>query len=332
MGASAWAVGAGLLAGLVFATTAPAQSPPPAPPAPAPPLGRIAAGVSIAGVPVANLTGNEARAAVLSQVVAPKQAPIIAVFRGRRIAISPVKAGYAADVRYAVRAALKFGRGRPLVPAVDVPLRETVKLRKVRGILRFHARRLDLAPRDAAVAFAGTRPVARKPRLGVRMRMGRAARIVRRAILVRDRNVLALPSRRVRPAVTSIPPAILIERNRFRLTLFRNGRSRSFGVAVGQPAYPTPTGSYEIVTKQVDPTWFPPSSPWAAGLGPVPPGVSNPLGTRWMGTSAPGIGIHGTPLPGSIGTAASHGCIRMRIPDAEYIFSRIEIGTLVKIV
>jgi lipoprotein-anchoring transpeptidase ErfK/SrfK len=64
----------------------------------------------------------------------------------------------------------------------------------------------------------------------------------------------------------------------------------------------------------------------------VPPGVSNPLGTRWMGTSAPAIGIHGTPLPGSIGSAASHGCIRMRIPDAEYLYDRVEIGTPVIIV
>lgn len=324
-----------------------AQAPPaPAPPAPAvtttpappagvqagPARGRIATGVTIAGVNVAGLTGVQAREAVLAQHVAPRRAALVAVFRGRRVPISPVRAGYAADVRYAVRAALNFGRGRPVVPAVDVPLRQTVNLSRTRGILAHHARRLDLAPRDAAVAFSGTRPVVRRPRLGVRIDVGRGARMLRDVIVARDRAVVALPSRRVRPAVTRVPPAVLIERNRFRLTLFRNGARESFGVAVGQSVYPTPTGSFSIVTKQVDPTWFPPSSPWAAGLGPVPPGVSNPLGTRWMGTSAPGIGIHGTPQAGSIGSAASHGCIRMRIPDAEYLYDRIQIGTLVKIV
>jgi lipoprotein-anchoring transpeptidase ErfK/SrfK len=155
---------------------------------------------------------------------------------------------------------------------------------------------------------------------------------VEEAILVRGRPAYALPSRRVIPEVTSVGPAIIIERGAYRLTLWRAGKRRTFPIAVGQSAYPTPAGLFSIVTKQVNPTWFPPDSPWAAGLGPVPPGVSNPLGTRWMGTSAPAIGIHGTPITGSIGTAASHGCIRMYIGDAEYLFDRIAIGTPVKIV
>ena len=61
------------------------------------------------------------------------------------------------------------------------------------------------------------------------------------------------------------------------------------------PAHPTPTGSYEVIAKIKNPTWVPPNSPWAAGLEPIPPGVSNPLGSRWIGTSAPNIGFHATP-------------------------------------
>ena len=86
-----------------------------------------------------------------------------------------------------------------------------------------------------------------------------------------------------------------------------------------------------MIQKQVNPTWFPPSSPWAAGLGPVPPGVNNPLGTRWIGTSAPGIGMHGTPMSSSIGTRASHGCIRMYISDVEKLYPLVDIGTPVYI-
>ena len=70
-----------------------------------------------------------------------------------------------------------------------------------------------------------------------------------------------------------------------------------------------------------------PSSPWAAGLGPIPPGPGNPLGTRWIGTSAPGIGIHGTHAPSTVGTAASHGCIRMYMSDVEWLFERVRVGT-----
>ena len=107
---------------------------------------------------------------------------------------------------------------------------------------------------------------------------------------------------------------------------------KTYRVAVGMPGHPTPTGVFRIITKQKNPTWNPPDSAWAAGMGPVPPGPDNPLGTRWMGLNSPGIGIHGTPAPSSIGTAASHGCIRMRIPEAEDLFDRVFVGTPVEIV
>jgi L,D-transpeptidase ErfK/SrfK len=85
--------------------------------------------------------------------------------------------------------------------------------------------------------------------------------------------------------------------------------------------------------KWVNPTWYPPTQDaWARGLKPVPPGPNNPLGTRWMGLSAPGVGIHGTDEPASIGYSASHGCIRMQVPDAEWLFAHVEIGTTVFIV
>jgi lipoprotein-anchoring transpeptidase ErfK/SrfK len=86
------------------------------------------------------------------------------------------------------------------------------------------------------------------------------------------------------------------------------------------------------VTKQRNPWWYPPDTAWAAGASPIPPGPGNPLGTRWMGLSASGVGIHGTPDAASIGYSASHGCIRMRIPDAEWLFERVEVGSTVFIV
>ncbi len=319
--------------------TAPVPAPPvPAPPVPAPPApvalpaGVIAPGVTIAGVDVSGLTRVPATQKVIAERVAPKRAALVVTFRGRRIPINPIRAGYVADVRYAVRGALAFGRTHALRPAVDVPLRERVNRMRIRAILRSHAERLNLEPQDAAILFKGAKPVIQKPRIGKRIDLGKAEHVVADAILARTRNTLALPEQRVRPALTTAPPAILIERYKYRLTLFRNGKRQTFGIAIGQPAHPTPTGTYRIIQKQVDPTWFPPDSPWAEGLGPVPPGVENPLGTRWMGTSAPAIGIHGTPMPWSIGSAASHGCIRRRIPDAEYLYDRVEIGTPVIIV
>ncbi len=106
---------------------------------------------------------------------------------------------------------------------------------------------------------------------------------------------------------------------------------RTFGVATGQSQYPTPSGLWHIVDMQLNPWWRPPDSPWAQGLEPIPPGPGNPLGTRWMGLDAAGVGIHGTPDAASIGYSASHGCIRMQIPDAEWLFNYVTIGTPVYI-
>ncbi|MGD9696670.1 MAG: L,D-transpeptidase family protein [Thermoleophilia bacterium] len=120
---------------------------------------------------------------------------------------------------------------------------------------------------------------------------------------------------------------IVVNLGQRKLRLIRNGKVwKTYGIAVGQPAYPTPTGTYEVNDKQVDPSWYPPDSPWAAELSTIPPGPGNPLGTRWIGTTAPAIGIHGTYADSSIGTAASHGCMRMHIPDVEELFEQVSLG------
>jgi lipoprotein-anchoring transpeptidase ErfK/SrfK len=127
---------------------------------------------------------------------------------------------------------------------------------------------------------------------------------------------------------------IIVDLGDLRLYLYRDGRLvKSYPVATGQPAYPTPTGTYAIITMTKDPTWLPPDSDWAKEAQPIPPGTENPLGTRWMGTSASGVGIHGTPpsADSSIGTYASHGCIRMHNWDAVDLFDRISIGMRVVI-
>ncbi len=125
---------------------------------------------------------------------------------------------------------------------------------------------------------------------------------------------------------------ITVDLSSTTLTLERNGKVvKTYRVAIGQPAYPTPTGTFRIVNKQKNPTWNPPDSPWAEGLGAIPPGPGNPLGTRWIGTSAPAVGIHGTYADYSIGSAASHGCLRMHIPEVEELYEMVAVGMPVEI-
>jgi lipoprotein-anchoring transpeptidase ErfK/SrfK len=132
---------------------------------------------------------------------------------------------------------------------------------------------------------------------------------------------------------TAFVGRIVVTLSKFQLRLIQDGKVvAQYKVAVGQPAFPTPTGTFRIVNKQRDPTWTPPpGSSWAKGLGPIPAGPGNPLGTRWMGTSAPFVGIHGTYADSSIGTRASHGCIRMHIKDVEALYDLVSVGMTVEL-
>jgi lipoprotein-anchoring transpeptidase ErfK/SrfK len=110
-----------------------------------------------------------------------------------------------------------------------------------------------------------------------------------------------------------------------KLTLLKDGREiGAWDIAVGKPSTPSPEGTMTVVNRVKNPTWFGP------GGKVIGPGAANPVGTRWVGLSKKGYGIHGTNEPGSIGKAASHGCIRMRNRDVEQFFDLVETGAVVE--
>jgi len=125
---------------------------------------------------------------------------------------------------------------------------------------------------------------------------------------------------------------ITIDQSNFKLRLFKHFKVvKTYGVAVGQPQYPTPRGRFAIQSKQVNPVWSVPNSPWAGELaGTTVSGAGNPLKARWMGISG-SVGIHGTGEDASIGSRASHGCIRMHVSDVIALYKRVPIGTPVLI-
>ncbi len=152
------------------------------------------------------------------------------------------------------------------------------------------------------------------------------------ALATNQRTPLRFATKTVQPrALASVSASVIVINRAKNLLSLYHGTSlfRQFHVATGQAAYPTPAGRFDIVVKWKNPWWYPPPDPWAAGEKPTPPGPGNPLGTRWMGLSAPGVGIHGTPEPESIGYSESHGCIRMLIPQAEWLFDHVDVGTTV---
>jgi lipoprotein-anchoring transpeptidase ErfK/SrfK len=285
----------------------------------------IAPGVTIGGVAVGGLSPDDAYLAVGDSF----SRPLVLIVARHRLAPLPSQLGAVARIGEAV------SRARSAAPGARIPLGVQVRRGRVRAFVAKLAKRFDAAPVKPRLFLRRLQPWIAKSRPGRTLYRGRAEEAIAGALLANKHGPLVLRQKTILPAVTraSFGPVIVIRRASNQLHLYRGMRPwRLFPIATGQSSYPTPLGRFTIVVKWRNPWWYPPSSPWATGRKPVPPGPGNPLGTRWMGLSAPGVGIHGTPDAASIGYSASHGCIRMGIPDAEWLFGRVEIGTTVFIV
>jgi lipoprotein-anchoring transpeptidase ErfK/SrfK len=255
--------------------------------------------------------------------------PLVLIVRGHRLTPEPAQLGASARIGEAV------ARAGSAVPGAHVPLVVSVNRSRVHTYVAVVAKRFDTKPVDPQLYLRNLRPWIAKPVVGLTLYRRRAEAAIASSLLANKRGPLRLGHKMTAPAITrtNFGPVIVIKRASNQLDLYNGMRPwRVFQVATGQSSYPTPLGRFRIVVKWRNPWWYPPSSPWAQGLKPVPPGPGNPLGTRWMGLSAPGVGIHGTPDAASIGYSASHGCIRMRIPQAEWLFRHVSIGTTVFIV
>ena len=282
-------------------------------------------GVTIGGIPVGGLTPEAAYTLVREAF----ERPLVLVVAGRRLAPTPEQLG---AVAYALNA---VERAKAAPAGSDVPLRIVVNGRRVRAYVATLKKRFDRRPVDSRLFLRGLRPWISKDRPGRSIARTGATQAIVSALVANRKGPLAVPAKAI-PAVVSrrkFGPVIVIRRGSNRLFLYSGMRFlRVFGVATGQSVYPTPLGRFRVVVKWKNPWWYPPNSDWARGQSPIPPGPGNPLGTRWMGLSASGVGIHGTPDPASIGYSVSHGCIRMRIPEAEWLFEHVGIGTTVFIV
>jgi lipoprotein-anchoring transpeptidase ErfK/SrfK len=285
----------------------------------------IAPGVSIGGVDVGDLTADEA----VAEVNGAFAEPLVLIAPRSRLAVTPKRLGAVAAVRAAVTRALTAPAGTVL------KLRVSLSRARTSNYLAVVARRFDRKPVDSQLVLRQMRPWVSKQQTGRVLRRQRAMASIFTALAANERLPLRLEFLELKPRITrsSIGPVIVIRRGSNRLYLYKGMRfQRVFGVATGQSIYPTPLGRWSVVVKWRNPWWYPPNSDWAKGEKPVPPGPGNPLGTRWMGLSASGVGIHGTPDDASIGYSASHGCIRMHISDAEWLFNHVNIGTTVFVV
>jgi hypothetical protein len=285
----------------------------------------MAPGVAVGDVYVGKLTSEQARARLRWAF----SRPVSFVFGTHRWRVSADFLGASVDVDAAVTDALgAAARGR-----VEPHVR--IDGSRVRAYVRALDKRFSYEPQDAHAYLVGLAPAIADGKPGLAVRATATGRRIEHALRSGIRRRVRVGWQSVEPSVTAAAfgPIIVIRRGSNRLYLYDRTRlERTFKVATGRAEYPTPTGSWSIVDMQRNPWWRPPSSEWAKGLKPIPPGPGNPLGTRWMGLSAPGVGMHGTPDAASVGYSASHGCIRMYVPDAEWLFDHVRIGTPVFIV
>jgi lipoprotein-anchoring transpeptidase ErfK/SrfK len=285
----------------------------------------VPTGVKVAGVDIGGLTED----AAFSIVRAAFEAPLTLAIADSVLMPTPESLGAVAYVQNAVKRALTAA------PGTEVDLFVQVRGQAVRDYVARLAQRFDRAAVDSRVVLRKLRPFLTKEQAGRAVDRPAATAAVVRALRETVRVPLVLAVRTIRPAVTrkTFGRVVVIRRQTNWLYLYNGMRyARRFRVATGQERYPTPLGRFRIVVKWRNPWWYPPDSDWAKDEKPIPPGPGNPLGTRWMGISAPGVGIHGTPDPASIGYSVSHGCIRMAIPDAEWLFQKVDVGTPVFIV
>jgi lipoprotein-anchoring transpeptidase ErfK/SrfK len=309
----------------------------------------IAPGVKAAGVDVGGLHTPAARTRLQGQLRAARTRLIRVRYRGMRFALTAAQAGLTANVDGAVTAALQASRGgwfvgRTLTGLFDdhvdaqVAMPVTYNHRAVDAFVGRIQQAIDRPPRDASVSVDGAGHLVNVP-------SAPGATIDAATLRADIQHALQTPavtheigapvqgqSARVTTSMLAAryPTYIVVDRPGFKLFFYEHLKlTHTYSSAVGQAGLETPPGLHHVLDKQVDPAWHVPHSAWAGSLAGqvIPPGPGDPLVARWMAIDDQGDGIHGTDESGSIGSAASHGCIRMLVPDVIQLYSLTPVGT-----
>lgn len=307
----------------------------------------IAEGVTIGGVEVGGMDEAQAKRAVRRQLLAPLQHPITVRYDGETWRLPGERLKVRTDLDAAVTEALEVSRdgGLPArivryVTGEEVDERVSADVTYSQPAINRFVRRiaedLNREPRDATVEASGASLSIVPAEHGRKLRDNLLTEQLEAAVLNANADdTIAARTNSVAPEVTgeevasAYPTYLTLDRGAYTLRLWKDLKlAKTYTVAVGQVGLETPEGLYHIQNKQVDPTWNVPESDWAGDLAgqSIPPGPSNPLKARWMGIFE-GAGIHGTEETGSLGTAASHGCVRMAVPDVEELYDQVEVGT-----
>jgi lipoprotein-anchoring transpeptidase ErfK/SrfK len=307
----------------------------------------IADGVTIGGVDVGGLDAKAAERKVRRKLLAPLKHSLGVAYDGESWKLPGKRLKVHADLEAAVQDALDASRDGGLPSRViryvtdgevdkQVSAEVTYSQPAVNRFVRRVADEVDREAQDATVDANGSELSISPAVYGRKVRDNLLTEQLNDAVLNANADhSIAARTRPVAPDVlgsevaAEYPSYLTLDRANFTLRLWKNLKlATEYTVAVGQEGLETPEGLYSIETKEVEPTWHVPESDWAGSLAgqDIPPGPSNPLKARWMGIFE-GAGIHGTEETWTLGSAASHGCVRMSIEDVIDLYDQVEVGT-----
>jgi lipoprotein-anchoring transpeptidase ErfK/SrfK len=314
----------------------------------------IAKGMRVDGIAVGGLHEPAARSKVESELSARLSRPVTVRSGGRSWQLAPREASVRPDVANMVAQAVAASREGSILTRTarglfggtvnrDVPLVVSYSHTAVRDLAAKVRGAVNRPPQDASVepSGSGLREVPGKIGLAVDYRT-LGTRIERSLLGAAPGHTVTVPVRKLAPAVSTAqlaaryPAYIVIDRGSFRLRFYDHLKlAKTFEIAVGMEGLETPAGLHKIEWEQVNPPWYVPKKAWAGSLAGtvVPPGPADPLKARFMSFEG-GAGIHGIDPSeySTIGHDASHGCVRMRIPDVIDLYSHSPVGTPVYII
>jgi lipoprotein-anchoring transpeptidase ErfK/SrfK len=314
----------------------------------------IADGVTVGGVHVGGMRAAEARATIEEQLTLPLQKPLVVKYEKQRFKLSGEEAKMHVAAERMVQDALDTSREGNVISRTirgltgddpeeaALPARVSYSHSAVDDLVKKIQGEVDQPAQDAEVTFSGTSLGTVEGQEGVAVKTDKLRHAIRaELVLPHADRVVEVSTRVTQPDVTrdelasQYPVVITINRSSFELRLWKNLQLvKTYPIAVGQVGLETPAGLYHVQNKAVDPAWTMPNSDWVAPAdrGKVIPGgvPENPLKARWLGIYA-GAGIHGTDATYSLGTAASHGCIRMAIPDVIQLYDQVPVASPVYI-
>ncbi len=311
---------------------------------------KIANGIHIAGIDVGGLSRAGAQARLKQRLIEPLREDVVVDHGAKQWRLTANEAKVVARVDASVQDAVRRSRDGGLLSRVmrkltggevhaNLDAEVTYSDRAIVRLLDRIRASVDRPAKDASVTFSVSGPQEQDSHVGLAVNASQLHKKIREALVSPTApRRLSASTHHVEPKVTTddlaqrYPTVLVVNRGAFRLDLYKNLKKlKSYDIAVGAVGRDTPAGLYHIQNKAVDPAWTKPHSDWVPEdeRGEVVPGGSpqNPLKARWLGIFD-GAGIHGIDPSeyGSIGHAASHGCVRMRIPDVEDLYDRVPVG------